>query len=90
MRKALQYRGDVLPDVAGLTDTEIADRIRHMAEVDRQIQRLLNRYGKQHAGDVSAGAALGAMRSWLDLGLASMAVAEHRQEVAVFTRHQRT
>lgn len=88
MRDALTYRGEALPGVADLTDSEIADRIRHVAEIDRSVCRLLKCYRKRHAGNASACAAVTAVQAWNDLGLASIALAEHRQEVAVFTKRR--
>lgn len=80
------YRGEVLANVAALSETEIADRIRHAAEIDRAVCRVLRRYRAKHDGSTAARAAVDAVQAWADVGLGSIYAAEHRREVSIFTR----
>ncbi len=80
------YRGEVLADLAKLTDSQIADRVRHAVAIDRAVSRLLRRYRAKHQGDEAAGAAVDAVQVWADVGTASIAAAENRREVSIFTR----
>ena len=81
-----RYRGEVLTNIAVLTETEIEERIRHAAKIDRGICRLLSRYRTKYSGDKAARVIVDAVQAWADIGLASIAAAEHRREVSVFTR----
>ncbi len=86
MTPRVTYRGEVLPNIATLSQAQIAGRIRHAAEIDRLVCRVLRRYRAKRGGDEAARAAVDAVQAWTDVGLASIYSAENRREVQVFTR----
>jgi hypothetical protein len=81
-----RYRGEALAGLSALTDDQIAGRIRHATELDRTICCLLRRYQIKHRDNEAAQAAVKAMQAWADVGFASIAAAENRCEVSIFTQ----
>lgn len=78
------YRGELFPRLDKLTDAQISDRLREAAKIDEALNSALDDI--PDADNPDRAAAIKAYRTLLDIGLASIAVAEHRVEVQFFTR----